>query len=100
MAHAGFAVKNGSQQAKQNTRDAIANTVDFSTSGALKAETGYDGIYRVYSYAAVIATCDRYGVWTMATRKYSRTTTSHQAAVNQAFYQNEIKPVLVEEISR
>lgn len=97
MAHAGFAVKNGSQQAKQNTRDAIAERQDFKTSGAMKAETGYDGVYRVYSYAAVIAEY-RNGAWNVAERKYSVTTTSHQSAVRQALHGTPVN--YVEELKR
>lgn len=90
MATKSYAVKSGSAKNKQNTRDAIAAREDFQTGGAMRAETDLDGTYRVYSYGAIIAQCNKYGEWVKATHKYSVTTTSHQSAVSQAFYQNSI----------
>lgn len=78
-----FAVRSGSRQNVQNTRDAIVNRETFKTSGALRGEGDY-ALYYVFSYAAIIA---RYTIeegWIVPTRKYSVTTSNHQSAVRGA----------------
>lgn len=78
-----FAVKSGSRQSVQNTRDAIANRESFKTSGALRGEK-FGDLYYVYSYHAIIARHTPAEGWIVPTRKYSQTTSMHQSAVRLA----------------
>lgn len=99
-----YAVKSGSRQSIQNTRDAIRSREDFATSGALygrqRLDTGWGHLrgaaqdrfiadrasidYVVVSYRTPIAWHLTDGAWVVVTDKFSPTTTSHQSAVSSA----------------
>jgi hypothetical protein len=78
-----YAVRTGSRQSIQNTRDAVANRESFATSGALRG-SGDSEHYLVMSYAAVIARYTAAHGWIVPERKYSVTTSNHQRVVRAA----------------
>lgn len=98
-----YAIKSGSQQHKQNTRDAIANRVPFKTGGSLKGVAGNPGTvgrlneeersqyyadansidYAVLSYGTPIAWHTPNG-WHIVAQRFSVTTTNQQTVVRIA----------------
>jgi len=78
-----YAVKNGSRESRQNTRDAIVAREAFRTGGALRGEWNTD-LYEVYSYNAVIAWWDEKHGWTVNTHRYSVTSGIHRGVVLEA----------------